>query len=263
MNKFGDKGIHARPYSQAPPELNALRSQLQQMSKTGNRFSLCYINYYADEKTQIGLHQDREEANSPHALVMVTLGGGRLFSIWKAETIDAWKAAKKKAVAQAQPLPKMPAADWEEETKHGDLVVMPVGFHNKDGFYHAVLPQRQFAAARFSLTFRNPDLSAAGPWAREPFPCDFVEDFLSKEEADALLKCLDAWPYEKRHNPRNRRTFLRRQGVAFVSDPTHVQIRFKRQGLVLGRLSSSCSSHWSAKPGIIDHMTSVWLAAVE
>jgi len=170
MNKFGDTGIQAGPYSQAPTELIALRSKLQQMSKTGNRFSLCYINYYADEKTQIGLHRDREEENSPHALVMVTLGGGRLFSIWKAEIINPWKLAKAAAKKKGKQEPKLPAADWEEETEDGDLVVMPVGFHNKDGYYHAVLPQRQFAAARFSLTFRNPDLSASGPWAPEHTP---------------------------------------------------------------------------------------------
>jgi hypothetical protein len=45
------------------------------MSKKGNQFSLCYINFYRDETTQIGMHRDREEENALHPLVMLTLGG--------------------------------------------------------------------------------------------------------------------------------------------------------------------------------------------
>jgi len=81
---------------------------------------------------------------------MVTLGGTRTFSIWKIREGE-------------QPKP-----EWEEETASGDLVEMPVGFH--DDYKHAVLPQKHFAAARISLTFRNPDLSAGGPWAPQHTP---------------------------------------------------------------------------------------------
>jgi alkylated DNA repair dioxygenase AlkB len=143
MNKFGDKGIHAIPYTQAPPELNAVRERLKE--EYGLGLSLCYTNYYADETVQIGWHQDREEKGSKSPLLMVTLGGTRTFSIWKIKE-------------DGQPKP-----EWEEETASGDLVEMPVGFH--DDCKHAVLPQKHFAAARISLTFRNPDLSLSGPWA--------------------------------------------------------------------------------------------------
>ena len=47
---------------------------------------------------------------------------------------------------------------------------MPVGFHEEDAYRHAVLPQKQFAAPRISLTFRSPDLSAGGPWTPEHTP---------------------------------------------------------------------------------------------
>jgi hypothetical protein len=142
MNKFGDKWIHAIPYSQAPPELNAVREMLRE--KYGLGLSLCYINHYADETVQIGWHQDREEKGSKSPLLMVTLGGTRTFSIWKIKEGE-------------QPKP-----EWQEETASGDLVEMPVGFH--DDYKHAVLPQKYFAATRISLTFRNPDLSSSGPW---------------------------------------------------------------------------------------------------
>jgi len=74
-NKFGDKGIHATPCTEAPPELNAVRCRLQQMSKKGNQFPLCYINFYRDETSQIGMHRDREEENAFYPLVKLTLGG--------------------------------------------------------------------------------------------------------------------------------------------------------------------------------------------
>jgi alkylated DNA repair dioxygenase AlkB len=206
------------PYAEGPTELRELRKRLQ--DDYGFAFSLCYVNYYKDETTGIGWHNDAEEIGSKIPVRMVCLGGTRTFSIWKVRRDKDGKLQK-------------PFAEWEELTESGDLVEMPVGFHEEDAYRHAVLPQRQFAAPRISLTFRSPDLSADGPWAPEPFPCEYDPNFLSGEESDALFRCLDAWPYAQRRNPRNRKTLLRRQGVAFVSDPTHVQIRFKRQGLVL------------------------------
>jgi alkylated DNA repair dioxygenase AlkB len=145
MNKFGDKGAKARPFTKAPAELNSLRERL--VSNYGHSFSLCYVNYYKDETTQIGWHRDREEEGSQFPLVMVCLGGARLFSIWKVREGD-------------------PNPDWQEPTESGDLVEMPVGFHEKDAFKHAVLPQLEYAAPRLSFTFRNPDLSRFGPWAQ-------------------------------------------------------------------------------------------------
>jgi hypothetical protein len=52
---------------------------------------------------------------------------------------------------------------------------MPVGFHEADAYRHAVLPQKGFAAARISLTFRSPDLSSNGRWAPKP-PQAPIED---------------------------------------------------------------------------------------
>jgi 2OG-Fe(II) oxygenase superfamily/Domain of unknown function (DUF4326) len=114
--------------------LRALRERLRQ--KYDLEFSLCYINYYKDASTGIGWHSDREEAKSPDPLVMVCLGGTRTFSIWKIKVGED------------------PKADWEVITECGDLV--------------EVLPRKRFAGPRISLTFRNPDLSAAGPWGRKP-----------------------------------------------------------------------------------------------
>ena len=75
-------------------------------TKTNNKFSLCYINKYPDEHAGIGIHQDKEERPSKFALVMVTTGATREFSIWKTETITAWKSAKEK-----DPTLKRPPAD--------------------------------------------------------------------------------------------------------------------------------------------------------
>ena len=171
MNKFGDKGIHARPYAQAPLELNTVRETLRQ--KYGFPFSLCYCNFYKDETTQIGWHQDREEKGSKFPLVMVVIGGTRTFSIC---TLAVAKARKK----DEQSL----IAEWQEEAKSGDLVEMPVGFH--DNYLHAVLPQKHFAAARISLTFRNPDLSAGGPWAPEHTPRVWDSHAGKEYPADAI-----------------------------------------------------------------------------
>src|ERR1035441_7715406 len=114
MNRFGDKGIHAIPYTQAPAGLRALRERLRQ--KYGLEFSLCYINYYKDASTGIGWHSDREEAKSPDPLVMVCLGGTRTFSIWKIKVGED------------------PKAEWEVITECGDLVEMPKGFHAKGAY---------------------------------------------------------------------------------------------------------------------------------
>jgi len=65
-------------------------------------------------------------------------------------------------------------------------------------YRHAVLPQKQFAAARISLTFRSPDLSANGPWApRRLDPRVYQPEFLSSEEAQALLEASSALPRKR------------------------------------------------------------------
>jgi alkylated DNA repair dioxygenase AlkB len=179
MNKFGEKGIKARPYSEAPQGLRDLRKILQEKYKdtadpaASPSFSLCYINHYKDRKTTIGWHRDREEETSPHKLVMVCLGASRTFSIWK---IKERKEGEEKT------------EDWREETQCGDLVEMPVGFHAKGAYEHAVLPQKTFAGPRISLTFRSPDLSPNGPWAPTPPTLDpYTPDFLTADEAKKLL----------------------------------------------------------------------------
>src|SRR5216683_7937467 len=116
MNRFGGKGIQARTFAEAPAELNAVRDALKK--RYDYPFSLCYINNYKDETTQISWHRDREEENSPYPLVMLSLGGARLFSIWKIRDNP-----------KVQPRP-----DWEILTESGDLVEMPVGFHNKNAY---------------------------------------------------------------------------------------------------------------------------------
>ena len=132
-------------YAEGPAELRALRKRLQ--DAYGFSFSFCYINYYRDEGTGIGWHNDAEEVGSQVPVRMVCLGGARTFSIWKVRRAKDGKLQK--------PL----FAEWEELTEDGDLVEMPVGFHEEDAYRHAVLPQKAFAPARMSLTFRSPDLS--------------------------------------------------------------------------------------------------------
>jgi alkylated DNA repair dioxygenase AlkB len=194
-------GTEPRPYSDAPPELQALRTRLQKMSTAGNNFSLCYINKYPDEKMGIGLHRDREEEGSTFKLVMVTLGGTRTFSIWKAATISIWKRRRLSLPKKERNKLILPDPDWNEDTEDGDLVVMPVGFHNADAYFHAVLPQKKYAAPRFSLTFRNPDLSADGPWTNCPIhqgfknPCDACREIAA--EAPHVFCCKAGHEYPK------------------------------------------------------------------
>jgi alkylated DNA repair dioxygenase AlkB len=209
MNKFGDKGIHAIPYTQAPPELNAVREMLRQ--RCGLGLSLCYINYYADETVQIGWHQDREERGSKYPLLMVTLGGTRTFSTWKIKNSE-------------QPKP-----EWEEETASGDLVEMPVGFH--DDYKHAVLPQKHFAAARISLTFRNPDLSSSGPWAPKHSRI-YQPGFLSPDESKALFDACEQlprkrgkthWGVDKRHLIGQSFSDVESNRLAYVTADLHAK----------------------------------------
>jgi len=132
------------PYADGPSELQVVRNRLQ--AEYGYSFSACYINYYADESVGIGWHNDAEEIGSEIPVRMLCLGGSRTFSVWKVRRGGDGKLQK-------------PFAEWEELTESGDLVEMPVGFHEKGAYRHAVLPQKSYAAARISLTFRSPDLS--------------------------------------------------------------------------------------------------------
>lgn len=160
------------PYADGPAELRKVRSRLQE--EYGFSFSLCYVNYYADEGVGIGWHNDAEEIGSQIPVRMLCLGGARTFSIWKVMRDKDVKLQK-------------PFAEWKELTESGDLVEMPIGFHEEDAYRHAVLPQKQFAAPRISLTFRSPDLSPSGPWAPELFLCEKSEGLLGTAEADKSL----------------------------------------------------------------------------
>ncbi len=142
-------------YTEGPAALRTIRKRLQE--EYGFSFSLCYVNYYADEQVGIGWHNDAEEVGSQIPVRMLCLGGTRDFSIWKVMRDEKTKKLLK------------PFAEWEVKTRSGDLVEMPVGFHEENAYRHAILPQKQFAAPRVSLTFRSPDLSANGPWAPETF----------------------------------------------------------------------------------------------
>lgn len=163
------------PYAEGPAELRALRQRLQ--DDYGFSFSACYINSYRDEGTGIGWHNDAEEVGSRIPVRMVCLGGTRTFSIWKVRHDKDGR------------IPKTKFADWEELTESGDLVEMPVGFHEEDAYRHAVLVQKKYAAARLSLTFRSPDLSPSGPWAQTQglAPSSYQPDFLRPAEAQDLL----------------------------------------------------------------------------
>lgn len=157
------------PYVDGPAELREVRSRLHK--EYGLSFSLCYVNYYADESVGIGWHNDAEEIGSQIPVRMLCLGGTRTLSIWKV------RRGKDEKLQE-------PFAEWRELTNSGDLIEMPIGFHEEDAFRHAVLPQKQFAAPRISLTFRSPDLSTAGPWAPELLPHEKSEDLLETAEAN-------------------------------------------------------------------------------
>lgn len=148
------------PYADGPAELREVRNRLQE--EYGFSFSLCYANYYADESVGIGWHNDAEEVDSQVPVRMLCLGGTRTFSIWEVRRNGDGKLQK-------------PFSEWELETKNGSLVEMPVGFHEEDAYRHAILPQKKFAAARISLTFRSPDLSVSGPWAPIQHTPGFIE----------------------------------------------------------------------------------------
>jgi hypothetical protein len=146
------------PYADGPAELRAVRSRLQ--AEYDFSFSACYINYYADESIGIGWHNDAEEIGSQIPVKMLCLGGTRTFSI-RTANLPAGTCVQRQ--------------QWEELTQSGDLVEMPVGFHEKLAYRHAVLPQKHFSAPRISLTFRSPDLSAEGPWAPTKHTPGFIE----------------------------------------------------------------------------------------
>jgi len=156
-------------FADGPPELRAVRSRLQ--AEYGHPFSLVYINVYADETVGIGWHNDAEEIGSKVPVKMLCLGGTRLFSIWRVRKNKDGKLLLSENLRDANGEPLLDAkkkpkkrslisAEWNETTESGDLVEMPVGFHEVDAYRHAVLPQRHFAAPRISLTFRSPDLSS-------------------------------------------------------------------------------------------------------
>jgi alkylated DNA repair dioxygenase AlkB len=151
-----DQPIH---YADGSPGLRDVRSRLQQ--EYGHSFSLCYINHYRDETVGISWHNDAEEEGSQIPVRMLCLGGTRTFSIWKVRR--DWQRRLQK-----------PFAEWEEVTESGDLVEMPIGFHEEGAYRHAILAQKQFAAARISLTFRSPDLSPTSPWTPLTYPAPRV-----------------------------------------------------------------------------------------
>jgi alkylated DNA repair dioxygenase AlkB len=165
------------PFAEGPPELRKVRSRLQAEYKYP--FSLVYINVYADETVGIRWHNDAEEMGSTIPVKMLCLGGTRLFSIWQVRKHANGKLLLSEPLRDAKGEPLLDKkgkpqkkslifAEWEVPTESGDLVEMPVGFHEVDAYRHAVLPQKQYAAARISLTFRSPDLSSSGPWAPKP-----------------------------------------------------------------------------------------------
>ncbi|MFZ0736959.1 MAG: alpha-ketoglutarate-dependent dioxygenase AlkB [Candidatus Acidiferrales bacterium] len=147
MNAYGDKGAVPIPFTQAPPELEALRKRIQK-DYPGNPLSVCYINYYYSGTAVIGWHQDREEHGNPLPMFMATVYGSgagktRNFSVLEMDG-SVGKAA------------------WGVPTGHGDLIQTDIGFH--DDYFHTVLKEKSFCRPRISLTFRNVDLSANGQW---------------------------------------------------------------------------------------------------
>ena len=180
------------PYADGPAELREVRSRLQE--EYASSFSLCYVNYYADEGVGISWHNDAEEIGSQIPVRMLCLGGTRTLSIWKVRRDKDGKLQE-------------PSAECQELTESGDLVEMPVGFHEEDAYRHAVLPQKRFAAPRISLTFRSPDLSTSGPWAPK-YSKIYQPGFLSPDESKALFDACEQlprkrgkthWGVDKRH----------------------------------------------------------------
>jgi alkylated DNA repair dioxygenase AlkB len=147
MNAYGDKGSIPVPFTQAPPELQALRKRLQKQYP-GDPLSVCYINYYYSGNAIIGWHQDREEHGNPLPMLMATVYGSG--------------SGKTRNFSVLQMKGSTGVAAWGVPTNHGDLIETDIGFH--DNYFHTVLPDKAFCLPRISLTFRNVDLSANGKW---------------------------------------------------------------------------------------------------
>ena len=118
-----------------------------------------------------------------------------------------------------RPDAETPASRLIEPTKNGDLLIMPKGFHNEGGgaFWHSVEKQPgKPCLTRYSLTWRNPDLSPEGPWtkckihngfnnpcdacrdeAKEGAPFTYETDFLTPKETEAVLKECEKLPRER------------------------------------------------------------------
>jgi hypothetical protein len=59
----------------------------------------------------------------------------------------------------------------------------------------------------------------------ETFPCEYDPQFLSQKEADDLFNRFVNWNFCVRHNQRNPKQLIKRQGIGFVSDVNHPQVR--------------------------------------
>jgi alkylated DNA repair dioxygenase AlkB len=163
------------PYADGPAELRAVRSRLQ--ADYGHTFSACYINYYEDESVGIGWHNDAEEIGSQIPVKMLCLGGTRTFSI-RTANLPAGTCVKQE--------------QWKEITESGDLVEMPIGFHERNSYRHAVLPQKAFATARISLTFRSPDLSEFSPWTMQVTSGEITGRSKQKQSCGPKVWCCKA-----------------------------------------------------------------------
>jgi len=147
MNAYGDKGSVPIPFTQAPPELQVLRKRLQD-DNPDLPLSVCYINYYFGGGAAISWHSDREERGCAHPVLMATVYGAG--------------AGKTRPFCLLKMDGRVGVAAWSVPTNHGDLILMPPGFH--DNYLRGILREKEFCLPRISLTFRNPDLSPGSTW---------------------------------------------------------------------------------------------------
>lgn len=75
------------------------------------------------------------------------------------------------------------------------------------------------------------------------FPCEYDQNFLSQNEADALFNRFVNWDFCVRHNDRNPSQIIKRKGIGFVSDVNHPQALAtysRRNGAYLGIEEDGC-----------------------
>lgn len=130
----GVRIYHSIPFQEWAENIRLkLNAEIRQ---PGNRYNVCFLNRYDDEKEHLGWHADDSPGmDHDHPIAVVSFGQAR--EIW-------WKKKDQKG---AVPL------DQRQLLANGSLFVMPAGFQ-RDHF-HRIPKGGHEMGPRISLTFRR------------------------------------------------------------------------------------------------------------